>query len=166
MKCAIVLISVVLSAFAAPEAPYPPSGWRPSGQQFSLPNRDYGTPSQEYGPLDAGTEPPTTTEAEPEGDTTTNSSRLARLPGRQSAQYNQGSSQFFVITPEGSVQQLTIPSQQERTNEPDSEQVSGVRNTAQLGQLVRLPVSSAQLRSQTPQHSVRLVGTTQNVVRF
>ncbi|CAH1176360.1 unnamed protein product [Phaedon cochleariae] len=47
-------------------APYPPSGWRPSGAQFNLPEpqSSYGPPSQEYGP------PEVTTTIEPEVTTT------------------------------------------------------------------------------------------------
>ncbi|KAK9874484.1 hypothetical protein WA026_002832 [Henosepilachna vigintioctopunctata] len=62
-------------------APYAPSGWRPSGPYFRLPARQqapqgfYGTPSQEYGPPSeepttesdvTTTETPTTTETEVE----------------------------------------------------------------------------------------------------
>lgn len=146
MKCAVLFFTFLAVVFGAPEAPYPPSGWKPNGQQFSLPNQ-YGSPSQDYGPADAGTEAPTTTQ-EPESDSAANSSRFSRLPGRQSAQYNQATSQFFFINPDGSVQQLTIPSQQgttQRRPNPDSEQVNVVQNNVPLGQLVQLPVSNKQL---------------------
>ncbi|XP_018569798.1 extensin-2-like [Anoplophora glabripennis] len=67
----------------AEAAPYPYSGWRPSGPEFRLPEphriygpppQEYGPPPQEYGPppseeYGSPDEPPTTT-VEPEATTT------------------------------------------------------------------------------------------------
>lgn len=145
MKCVVLFFTFIAVVFGVPEAPYPPSGWKPNGQQFSLPNQ-YGSPSQDYGPTDAGTEAPTTTQ-EPESDSAANNSRFSRLPGRRTAQYNQAANQFFFINPDGSVQQLSVPSQQEtqRRPEQDSEQFNVIQNNVPLGQLVQLPVSNKQL---------------------
>lgn len=55
----------------AAEAPYAPSGWKPTGPSFSLPteqrpspSNDYGTPGQSYGTPEQSNEPAT----EPESD--------------------------------------------------------------------------------------------------
>lgn len=62
-------------------APYPPSGWRPSGPQFTLPteqrpNREYGGPVQEYGsPV---SEPETTTEPDSENVATAIATAIAK----------------------------------------------------------------------------------------
>nr|XP_023026725.1 uncharacterized protein LOC111514706 [Leptinotarsa decemlineata] len=54
-------------------APYPPSGWRPSGPQFRLPepSQEYGPPSQEYGPPSQEYDPPSQEYGPPEADSTT-----------------------------------------------------------------------------------------------
>ncbi|XP_067011755.1 uncharacterized protein [Anabrus simplex] len=100
------------------EAPYPPSGWRPSGRQFVLPARQssYYAPPQQYGPPSteaATTEEPTTTEAEPtttEADTTEapaeedNSEFVdgARAQDREEG----GSGVYYVLLPDGRLQRV------------------------------------------------------------
>ncbi|XP_067006835.2 uncharacterized protein [Anabrus simplex] len=108
----------------ANEAPYPPSGWRPSGRQFVLPARQssYYAPPQEYGPPSteaATTEQPTTTEAEPtttEADTTEvpaeeDNSEFAdgaRAFSSASAQdrEEEGSGVYYVLLPDGRLQRV------------------------------------------------------------
>lgn len=51
-------------------APYPPSGYRPAGAQFALPQKEYGAPAAGYGPPDTNQQPQATTTELPETTTT------------------------------------------------------------------------------------------------
>ncbi|XP_065159140.1 uncharacterized protein [Atheta coriaria] len=51
-------------------APYPPSGYRPAGAQFALPQKEYGAPAPGYGPPDTNQQPQATTTELPETTTT------------------------------------------------------------------------------------------------
>ncbi|XP_067006747.2 uncharacterized protein [Anabrus simplex] len=110
----------------ANEAPYPPSGWRPSGRQFVLPARQSSyyippPPPPQYGPPSTEaptTEQPTTTEAEP---TTTEAETEApaeednnefadgaRAFSSASAQdrEEEGSGVYYVLLPDGRLQRV------------------------------------------------------------
>jgi hypothetical protein len=118
MKCLVLCLVIISTAWCAEEAPYPASGWRPSGQRFILPTSGAAdeTTTTEY---------PTTTEQDQ--NSTDNSQE------RSSARYNQASGQYFILTPDGQVQHVSIPSTETARN-----QNKPVNTNRPLGQLVQL----------------------------
>lgn len=140
MKFIVVFVTFAVLALAEKEAPYPPSGWKPDGPQLTYPpptpSNEYGPaptspPSNEYGP--APTEPPTTESPQeppptyvPSEDNSNPSNggysryQTQRSNSRASAQLNQGSGQFFIITPQGQLQHIPIvvPQANNRDVEP------------------------------------------------
>ncbi|KAK7873996.1 hypothetical protein R5R35_013408 [Gryllus longicercus] len=141
MKVLVVLCAVAVAALAAPEAPvyraparlsneygapaeaneapYPPSGWRPSGRQFLLPARQtnyYVPPPVEYGPpsTEAATEPPTeepTTTEVPTTEQPEESNEFA--DGARGSQQVAGTDEegapagvYYVLLPDGRLQRV------------------------------------------------------------
>lgn len=165
MKSLVILCGIFLTVLAAPEAPYPPKGWRPNGQQFALPSKEYGSPSQTYGPAEETTETSTTTEQSTEQDGQTAPGRFQQK-NRVSSRFTQSNGQYFIITPEGRVQQVSIPSNQENRREFEYVDDNTVNRTP-LGRLVQLPVSNTQLKQRESQRTGRLQQVSQeNVAEY
>ncbi|XP_063217930.1 uncharacterized protein LOC134528323 [Bacillus rossius redtenbacheri] len=106
-------------------APYPPSGWRPSGRQFQLPARQssnylpppqygppqYGPPEEETTEQPSTTELPTTTEVSTEqdgsdelADGNSAAGRRQRLQQREREQLDSGL--YYVLLPDGRLQRV------------------------------------------------------------
>lgn len=116
MKFLLVLVSVFVVVVYS-EAQYAPSGWRPTGQQFKLPERQQVytpprafVPSQKYGP------PETTTEAEAETTTTeipTTTQRNSKLTAESSEnekiQETPAAEEgvYYIYHPSGLLQKIT-----------------------------------------------------------
>lgn len=115
----------------APAAPYPPSGWKPSGQEFRLPARQQQIPSTVYGPPPASYGPPpeygppdvpTTTEAESENVTTevpdaegnTESSRLTKARKTERLQEEKGV--YYIYHPNGFLQKVIYSTKNDLQN--------------------------------------------------
>ncbi|XP_069698118.1 uncharacterized protein [Periplaneta americana] len=107
------------------EAPYPPSGWRPSGRQFFLPARQssYYAPPVAYGPpttTEQPTEEPTTTEV----PTTTEPETSAELADGNGADPSvadrerdgQSSGVYHILLPDGRLQRITFSAQPNQPN--------------------------------------------------
>ncbi|PSN42141.1 hypothetical protein C0J52_17138 [Blattella germanica] len=128
----------------AEEAPYPPSGWRPSGRQFFLPARqsNFYAPPAAYGPP---TEEPTTTEqpTTTEVPTTTEQDESAEFadgngadPSRAERERDgQGSGVYHILLPDGRLQRVTFtasPNQPIQAYGPPSSQGVNAGYVAQV----------------------------------
>lgn len=130
--------------YPAAGAPYPPSGWKPTGQAFELPTGKvdeattpedaYGTPVEVYGAPSSVYGPPTTPAGEetttdlgdgftvdPEVEIATEppaaSGRLRRLPKNQRlVQRNQEESAFYVLLPDNTLQRIEVRPSGARVN--------------------------------------------------
>ncbi|GFG38705.1 hypothetical protein Cfor_07019 [Coptotermes formosanus] len=123
---AVVLVSAEPVSYGPPSkaeaAPYPPSGWRPSGRQFLLPvrqNYEYYLPPAVYG-APTTTQQPTTTEQE----TTTTTELPTTTEKDQSADFadgngddpsrafrerdGQSSGVYHLLLPDGRLQRVTF----------------------------------------------------------
>lgn len=148
MNSFIILCGFLVTVLAAPEPPYPAKGWRPNGQQFNLPQK-YGAPSQTYGPAEETTETSTTTEQSTEAEENSGNGKFQkqRYTNRFSSRLTQSTGQYFVITPEGRLQHVSIPTNQGNRRDTELDEDVEVRQTP-LGRLVQLPITNEQLRQQ------------------
>lgn len=149
MNSLIILCGLFVTVLAAPEAPYPPKGWKPNGQQFKLPQKEYGAPSQTYGPAEETTESSTTTEQSTEAEQGSGNGRFQqqRYTNRVPSRLAQSTGQYFIITPDGRLQHVAIPSNQVNRRDTEIDEDDDVQRSP-LGRLVQLPISNAQLRQQ------------------
>lgn len=119
MKCIFVigfLAAAVVVYAEPPRAPYAPSGWKPSGQQFRLPERQQKV-SQKYGP-------PITTESD---ITTTELPRRQRVSPVKHNQRNQQEQEikedvptekgvYYVYHPNGMLQKVEYTTKNDEKN--------------------------------------------------
>ncbi|XP_045466608.1 uncharacterized protein LOC123675304 [Harmonia axyridis] len=183
-KLAVFLSAVISAVYCVPQnyyfgnyetAPYQPSGWRPSGAAFRLPERQqalptiYGPPQPEYGPPEPATtteavdstttEIPTTTEVNTEENEAENLSEQLK-DGEQGA--------YYIFHPSGLLQKVTFATKDDLANMAyyariKYEDVEPIRGpiytydpeTAELKRIARRVSSAQEYELLVKYHSIR-----------
>lgn len=115
MKCIFVIVFVAAAVVVyaePPRAPYVPSGWKPSGQQFRLPERQQRIP-QKYGP-------PTTTESDITTTELPSRKRVSPVKQNQEKEETQEvpteEGVYYVYHPDGVLQRVAYTTKNDEKN--------------------------------------------------